>query len=163
MQLANHRLAIQSETIHDQGDFSSSMESILSSKSKSSKFSSRKSSGKLTLDIGKSWKSKAIGKKVEGSAATKRKFMKQKSKSIDDTLESSSSPPMPKKHSYSCSELGKFWMNFLIFQRKFHKKVEWERIVSKWNWILSCMLMSLLRYHIVNNCLCANFTQTKIT
>ena len=85
----------------------SSIESVLSPKSKRSKKSARKSSGqqeKETINLARAWKSKATEKKREVTANEKRKLLKEKSKSIDDTLEISR-PQLERQHSHSCFEL----------------------------------------------------------
>ena len=96
---------------------SSSIDSVLSPKSKRSKKSARKSSGQQeaeTINLARAWRSKATDKKKEDSTNEKRKVMKEKSKSIDDTLETSP-PQLDRQHSYSCSELNSgetktFWL-----------------------------------------------------
>ena len=91
----------------DKADCGSSIESVLSPKSKRSKKSARKSSGqqeKETINLARAWKSKATEKKREVPANEKRKLLKEKSKSIDDTLETSQ-PQLERQHSHSCFEL----------------------------------------------------------
>ena len=80
-----------------------STDSILSPKSK--RRSSRKESGGA-LAIGKAWKSKANENKKKDSLTSKRKVLKQKSKSIDDTLETEEKESiLVKRQSQSCLEL----------------------------------------------------------
>ena len=87
----------------DKADCESSHESVLSPKSKRSKKSARKSSGqqeKETINLAR----KATEKKTEVPANEKRKLLKEKSKSIDDTLETSPTQ-LERQHSHSCFEL----------------------------------------------------------
>ena len=91
----------------DKADCDSSNESVLSPKSKRTKKSARKSSGqqeKETINLARAWKSKATEKKTEVPANEKRKLLKEKSKSIDDTLETSPTQ-LERQHSHSCFEL----------------------------------------------------------
>ena len=91
----------------DKADYNSSHESVLSPKSKRSKKSARKSSGqqeKETINLARAWKAKATEKKTEVLANEKRKLLKEKSKSIDDTLETSPTQ-LERQHSHSCFEL----------------------------------------------------------
>ena len=100
----------------------SSIDSVLSPKSKRSKKSARKSSGQQeaeTINLARAWRSKATtNKKKEDSTNEKRKVMKEKSKSIDDTLDTSP-PQLDRQHSYSCSELNSGETKTFIFHLTF--------------------------------------------
>ena len=100
----------------------SSIDSVLSPKSKRSKKSARKSSGQQeaeAINLARAWRSKATDKKKEDSTNEKRKVMKEKSKSIDDTLDTTSPPQLDRQHSYSCSELNSGEIQTFIFHLTF--------------------------------------------
>ena len=112
-----------------------SIDSVLSPKSKRSKKSARKSSGQQeaeTINLARAWRSKATDKKKEDSTNEKRKVMKEKSKSIDDTLDTSP-PQLDRQHSYSCSELNSGEIQTFIFHLTFfHFKIFPKVLQSFW-------------------------------
>ena len=74
---------------------------------KSCSKTSRQQEAETINSAAKTWKCKVLDKKKENiNPARKRKVFKQKSKSIDNTLEEkTSAPSLDTKHSHSCSEL----------------------------------------------------------